>query len=356
MKRISLTIIICLASLVSVLAQETTQSESQKISVQIDTLYKQGKIDEAIGKAEKLVKIEAKTSLTSASYADAITTLANLLTENLRIGRAKGLPNQSIDRELEAKRRIAWTGENNEIADKAESLFRQALIIYNRPIDDETTQTATIKGQLAWVRFHYQGKRVYTIDDVRPRIDEIELFYSQAIASHEKLLGKNSDLTLRTYIEFADFYLIYVNFEKALPYFELYQTEIEKKFGTDSKKLLKCLIPIARILIMSERQSEAVEIKKRIDKLSGRNEVLTSFDLTVRSKDLLAQHYVGKELKKGRAVKVEILVDESGKIVEAIAKTDKERIESDMLKMTVRPFIYNNIARKMRGYFLYIMD
>ncbi len=150
--------------------------------------------------------------------------------------------------------------------------------------------------------------------------------------------------------------MVYVNFERALPYFEVYQTEIEKKFGTESKKLLKCLIPIARILTITERQAEVVELKKRIDKLSGRNEVLTPFNLTIRSKDLLAQNYVGKVFKKGKAVKVEILVDETGKIIEAIAKTDKQKVETETLKMTVRPFIYNNEARKMRGYFFYSLD
>ncbi len=159
MKQQILTIILCFASVLSVFTQEATQSESQKLSQQIEALYKQGKIDDAIGKAEKLVKIEAKLSETSVAFADAITTLANLLTENLRIIRARGLENQSLDRELEAKRRVAWTGENNEIADKVESLFRQALKIYNRPIGDETTQTATIKSQLAWVHFHYLGKK-----------------------------------------------------------------------------------------------------------------------------------------------------------------------------------------------------
>jgi hypothetical protein len=208
---------------------------------------------------------------------------------------------------------------------------------------------------------NFGGKKIPSSEEIRPRIDEVELFYTQSIASHEKTLGKADGLTLRTYIEFADFYLKYVNFEKALPWYESYQTEIETKFGKDSKLLLKCLRPMARILTMSERQTEVAEIKQRINKLAGRTEEISpTFNLTLRSKDLLNQHLNGKELKKGKTIIVDILVDETGKITEAIAKTndksDKQKAETETLKLTVRPFIYHAEARKMRGYFYFIFD
>lgn len=356
MKKLTFTIIICAALVFGVFAQ----TESQKLLQEINTLYKQGKIDDAIGKAEKVVKIEQKISETSESYADAITALANLQTEDLRIRAAIGIESPTTNREFEAKRRAAWFDENSKIADKTENLFRQALKIYNRTPENDNTQTATIKGQLAWVLSNFYGTKKIAVDDIRPRIDEEELLYLQAIASHEKFLGKNNSLTLRTYIEVADFYLRYVNFEKALPFYDLYQTEIEKKAGKDSKQLLKCLMPIARILAMSGRQTEADEVKQRVDKLLGRKDGIVPFNLTLRSKDLLAQMYAGKEIKKGKTVKVEILVDETGKITEAVAKTDnksdKQKAETETLKLSVRPFIYNGEARKMRGYFFYILD
>jgi hypothetical protein len=361
MKKLTSTIIICLISALALFSQDKPQTETEKLSQEIMTLYQQRKFDDAIKKAKKLVEIEKKTSETSESYADAITTLANLQTEKLRIQVIKGLENQSTDRELETKRRTAWFSENNELGGKTEDLFREALKIYNKPIDNETTQTATIKGQLAWILIHFRGNKIITLDNVRPRIDEEELLYMQAIASHEKLLGKNNDLTLRTYIEFADFYLIYVNFEKALPLYEIYQTEVEKKFGKDSKQLLKCLRPLAEIMTTTERTTEAAELEQRITKLTGsKEETAKPFNLTRRSKDLLAQLYNGKEIKKGSTIRIDILADETGKIIEAIAKTgsksDKLKAETATLKFTVRPFIYKNEARRMRGYFYYISD
>jgi tetratricopeptide (TPR) repeat protein len=361
MKKLTLTIIICTVSVFSVFSQNDSQTELDKLYKEAGVLFRQGKIDKAIEIAEKIVKIEKKTSDTSESYADAITNLAILQTEKLRTRQSETLTRISNQPSVERQRAILARDENNESAGNTEDLFREALKIYNKKSVVETTQTATIKGQLAWVINNFRGKQLTSVEEIRLRIYEVESLYMQSITLYEKTLGKDSELTLRTYIEFADFYLKYVNFEKALPWYESYQTEIETKFGKDSKLLLKCLRPTARILTMSERRTEVAEIKQRISKLAGRTEEITpNFDLTLRSKDLLNQHLNGKELKKGKIIIVDILVDETGKIIEATAKTndksDKQKVETETLKLTVRPFNYHNETRKMRGYFYFIFD
>ena len=56
-------------------------------------------------------------------------------------------------------------------------------------------------------------------------------------------------------------------------------------------------------------------------------------------------------------VPVEIEIDEAGKVTNAVAKTDNDKLgveaESVVSKWAVRPFSYNGTARKMRGILIY---
>jgi tetratricopeptide (TPR) repeat protein len=357
MKKLSIVIIIYLTLVFNLLAQDKQQTETEKLSQEMATLFQQGKIENAIDVAEKIVKLEKKTSKTSFAYANSIVNLGVLQTEKLRRWKNSQIPIPTNAKEAVVIKKLI--DEVNESAKNTADLFHEALEIYENNSENENSQVATIKSQLAWVSDNFFLVKPNSIQESRSRIDEAELLYTEAVGLQEKILGKNNELTLKTYIDFADFYLKYVNFEKALPFYETYRTEVEGKFGKESKLLLKCLRPMAKILAMNERQTELAEIIQQINKLSGNiTETPTAFELSLRSKDSLTQKSRAFGLERPKYIKVNILIDENGKVVEAVAQTkevsDKKEAETEVSRWNFRPFIYNNEVRKMRGivYFL----
>lgn len=372
---------------VSVFAQDL-KTQKKELAEQIATLYQKGELEKAVQAGEKLVALE-KDATGSSAYKIAVinlarierdyyTALENKLTADNKLSR-------TADNKLSAADRKALADNVLRIGDDSERLFREALEINEKAGKGQTVQTADIKQNLAWIIYnHSAGAK--TIDGARARIDEAEKLYLDSIALNESLRGKDADETLFVARDIGDFYLNYVNFEKALSFYERFIQTYGQKHGENHPNLVAALRSYASILFTTMQDGEAAAAVKRIETIIQKKEPLPKgeLDLYLRSKDAVAysspifmefnqkaETFRNKLKAEGKTlddsnragmprmifVFVRVEVDETGKVTKAEAVHDNDRYrdeaEATVSKWTVRPFSYNGTAGKMRGILTY---
>jgi tetratricopeptide (TPR) repeat protein len=356
-----------LLSLQTTFSQNPPVDERQRLMQQISTLYGQAKFDEAISLAEKLLKIERKTG-SMENVSTAVLNLAILRKERFQFNRRKiGSP------QIPVREKIELSEKAEKDADEAEKLFREFLETKRGDTKAEMLQTATAQNELAEIIINnldlpdnVKAPQART-SLARKRIDEAESFFTQALDTREKLLGASDEATLATVANFADFYRQYVNFEKALPFYERFLAAKDKV--KNSTNLVSALRSYASILITTDQEGKAREIVKQIESVSGKIEPLPAADVNLslritrtelarlqqmENKGELIER-LSKEHKK--RLKVNVVIDETGKIVEAVANFDDEKwksqFEQSIRQITFRPFVYKGTAQKMRGWVFY---
>jgi tetratricopeptide (TPR) repeat protein len=379
MKKIIAIGLITVSCVFSLVAQEADpKNEKQQLTDTIFALYQKGDFEEAIKLGEKLVKMET-TAKDSVSYVNAAVNLARIkrayftaLQEELRGGRRT------------VSERQALVEKANRHADDAEELFREALEINTKNGREKTAQTADIKRDLAWiVSNHSYTRRTDRVDRTRLRIDEAEALLLDAVALSEQARKADADETLFIALDAGDFYYKYVNFEKALPFYERFINVYGQKHGANHPALLGALRPFAAIMFATFQDAEASAAIKRIEAITKKSEpALTGeINLYLRSKDAVAAAMPVMKEQNERAqtyrnirgtsqtgsysrqllgiitVPVAVEIDEQGKVVKASAKTTDEKLKAEaeaaVAKWTVRPFSYNGTSRKMRGTLVY---
>ena len=345
-------------------AQDTPQTESAKLTQQSYALYQEGKFDEAIALAEKVVEKERNAPNRNwENLATTITNLALLKKEHYWILR-KDLANPAISTDDLAKsgtRRI-------EYLQSIEALLREAIGIYDNKLKIETIQLATIKFELAAFLNRLGGP---FSDAKSTGASEVEKLYADALALREKLLGDGDEQTIFAMMSLVDFCRNSANFEKALPLYQRLISVIEKKYGKNSEHLPPVLRAYANLLITTEQKAEAVEIVNRISSITGRAENLpeADFDLSRRNtKDKLQElienpNTISEGMKKQKWLQVRVLIDEKGKVLEAKAaetpekdfkgKNVMEKAEKEVLEWRFKPLLVEGAARKMRGVIWY---
>ncbi len=372
--------LILVAILSTYIHAQEPKNEAKELTDKIFALYQKGELEEAVKAGEKLVKLESN-SKDSVSYVNAAINLA-------RIKRAYyvSLQNKLISNQQSSIESREMSVKANKNADDAELLFREALEINEKNGKGQTAQTADIKKDLAWLvsNHTYSGKK--TVDKSRSRIDEAEKLLLDSITLSEQTRGKDADETLFAVSDAGDFYYKYVNFEKALPFYERFIQTYEQKHGPNHADLVVALRPYASILFTTFQEQEAAAVVKRIESITNKKEPMPKgeMNLHLRSKDAVAysapiimeqnekaENFRNKLKSEGRIlntanisamprllmVPVEIEIDETGKITKTVAKTDNDKLGTEaqaaVSKWTVRPFSYNGTARKMRGVLYY---
>lgn len=171
-------------------------------------LFQQGKLNDAIELAAKVVELEKKSPQTdSASLVNATLNLARFKRDNYLRLREK-----AADRNSPPKIRNQNQKEANENAGEAEVLFREALTLNESGGRSVSAQTADIKSDLAWLVHNYYPIRDTTSADrlsTRSRIDEAEAFYASSLTLNEQTRGKDADETLLVALASGNFYLVY---------------------------------------------------------------------------------------------------------------------------------------------------
>jgi hypothetical protein len=289
---------------------------------------------------------------------------------------------QKINDAAAPENRSKLAGKIRDDAKSAEDRFRDSLNVYVRSGKGDSLPAAALRSELAWLLNNYLAAR--TSPEIRARIDEAEKLYSESLAIQEKLAGGESDTTLRTVLACGDFYMRWVNFEKALPFYERYIAAVEKKQGANSKALVPALRGAVELLVITVREKEAGEIAKRISGITGKPENLpvTFPRLALRGRNIVrvknprfappesfndpgllfsSAYGAGVFAPMGgfkvRPIAVSILVDENGNVVEAKAVEpglkNVEDVEKAAMNSKFRPFVYNGDAHKMRGAIIY---
>ncbi len=215
--------LILVAILSTCIHAQEPKNEAKELTDKIFALYQKGELEEAVKAGEKLVKLESN-SKDSVSYVNAAINLA-------RIKRAYyvSLQNKLISNQQSSIESREMSEKANKNADDAELLFREALEINEKNGKGQTAQTADIKKDLAWLvsNHTYSGKK--TVDKSRSRIDEAEKLLLESIVLSEQTRGKGADETSFAVLDAGDFYYKYVNFEKALPFYERFIQTYEQK-------------------------------------------------------------------------------------------------------------------------------
>ncbi len=376
MKRFVLLVLLSLFTMPLVFAQDGPLSESQKLGSQIAAFYQAGKFAEAIPLAEKVVEIEKKDSKTAEPYAISLLNLAMLHKE-----RAKQLKYQIGTLPGDDLSKTYKTIDND--IKTAEELMRDSLKVYAGLSLNESLPVASLKYELAWILSNQQTF-VIMPQNIRAKIDEAEKLYTEALAVQEKAAGNESDTALRTVLALGDFYTRWINFEKALPFYERYISAYEKNAGVTSRALVPALRGVAEIMVVTDRPAMAQELIKRVNLLTGRQEALMSPkpNLALRAKKIekvssakflppekandfsyIFSYSTGAGLIspmgsfRTMSVLVNILVDEKGDVVEATVEKDikdKSVIEKAAMQSKFRPFSYKGETQKMRGTILYV--
>jgi hypothetical protein len=373
MKKALFTFIISLILSIPGAAQEKP-ADSDSLNKQIVPLYQQGKFDEAIPLAEKVVENEKKTGKDSEFHAAALTNLALLHKERMR--REQNLVASSKSENIaKSVEKIAAD------ADDAEDLLRDALKIYDKSSNSESLSAASARIELAWVLNNYISPLANA--PARERIDEAEKLYTEALAVQERLAGNESVAALKTVLALGDFYVRWINFEKALPFYERYTSTVEKREGKSSRALVPALRAVIEILVITVREKEAGEMAARVAAITGKPEILpvTNPQLALRARKvervsssrfpqpdamdnfraIISQGAGAGMMPMGRLrvkrAAVNIVVDENGDVIEAkitdnLLKNAAE-IEAAARKSKFRPFSYNGVSQKMRGTLIY---
>lgn len=362
----------------SLFSQDSNLSEKRKeLTAKMINSLQAGKLDDAIEAGEKLVKLEESAKSTdTVSYTNAVLNLARMKRDVFLILREK-----VRKRDIEPRDISSATEKARENAKSADALYRQALQLNEQSGRGETAQTADIKGELGWLLYNYIGSK--------QSIDDSEKFFLESIALNDKIRGKDADQTLFVVLKTGDFYNEMDNYEKALPFYERYIQTNEKTHGKDYPNLVNALRPMAKILFTTFQEQESQTIVKRIEELTKKSEEIpeANADLHLRTKESVAMTMklipiYQEEMKYFRAmlksqnrtlnsnnismvsklkmVAVNVVADENGKIIEAVAddktkdKKMAKRAEETVSKWIVRPFSYNGAKHKIRGVLRYL--
>ncbi len=370
-----LVVLLIFVSTNTVVFAQNQPLDSEALNKQISNLYQLGNFNEAIPLAEQVLDNEKRISKDSETYAIALMNLGMLHKERLRLLLRLNAAGKVADGKNDPK-----TIETD--SEKSESLFRKSLTVYNKLGQGESISTSALKNELAWVLNNHMP--VSPRLDPRSRIDEAEKLFTEALAVQEKFSGSESDATMKSVLGFGDFYMRWINFEKALPFYERYISTTEKKHGTSHKALVPAFRGMVELLIITDRETEAANLAKRISTITGKSELLpvTSPRLALRARQieriklkrfappaafdnpafLFSYAYgFGSISMMGtvrvRQTAVNILVDEKGDVIEAKAVDpqfkDASEIEAAAFKSKFRPYNYKGVAQKMRGTLTY---
>lgn len=368
MRNLTLTVVI-LASVIlttasHLKAQTANNAESKTLTDTAFNLFNEGRLDDAIKAASKVVSIEKKAGRGSTSYSTAVLNLA-------RMKRDKYI-------ELEKRivgpiRREAELGEVRATGAEAIELFEEVIDSNNSAGRSASAQTGDAMSDLAWLLYNYKFSS--RAGEGKERVDRAEALFISALEILDKSRGPIADQTLLTVLAFGNFYQYYDNYEKALEQYERYLGAVEKTGGPADARAALALRPYAQIMHATYREPEAAAAITRVEKLTGRKDAVPMgrLELYSRSGDAVNHYmkvatsgfrdvwYINRARPMSTPLKVTyvlVTVDTTGRVIEAVAETKdadlKKRAEEETAKWFVRPFSYKGQSTNLRGIVRYV--
>jgi len=400
----------CTFSLIVLLSSFTIgqrPTRSQELSRSVAELYQNGKYDEAIPIAEEIVELERK----AATVRNLVSALENLA--ELKIARFKRLIAEFNAGTIEPNAIKDSLAKLNGGAESAEKNLREAIELADRDAIGPAEQRAAIRSNLAWLLYHFQPndpELVIAFDKTgrdkfemrsraryQKRIGEAANLYRQASKIAQEADPKSNTALLTTY-KFAEFALANGDLEDAIQLLETSIADVERIYGPKSASIVQPLElyikaltatgqddlafdALSRLVRVTSKSAEIskdlVNISYRADKvfapvnsssveasatanketatLSGRSATFnSSFEAMLAVSTHGRQLYNGAFPANINKIPVRVLVDETGKVVEAeaaIADKDLKRdAEKAVMDWKFKPFTSAGKPRRMKGY------
>ncbi len=204
-----------------VVAQSGELEEAERLNQEVEELHRQGKYEEAIPLAEKVLAIREKALGGNNPYvATILNSLADLYT---------------------------YQGHYTE----AEPLYQQALIIREKVLGPEHPDVATTLNNLAEL---YRLQSNYT---------EAEPLYQRSLAIDEKALGPDHPNLAITLTNLAELYRLQGNYTEAEPLYQRSLAIKEKALGPDHPNLAITLSNLASLYRLQGNYIEAEPLYQR---------------------------------------------------------------------------------------------
>ena len=390
---------------------QSDDGEALRLSKQIAELYQQGKLDEAIPLAESVVKIQRRDTSSTRNLISALENLAQIRLIKFKLEMA-----ELNSPETTANRAGQVLIKMRSDAQESEKSLREALKLARAESEVSPNQNLSIRNNLAWLlynhtpsdpkifvgfdkdsrdKFEMQAKASFL-----KRRNEAEILYKEALAIAETDKSAESDAATLALFNLAEFELAMGEIEAAIADYQKCISAVEKKYGKTSKNLLMPLESYLKALTATFQEDLAYETISRIVRISGKSMQYpkTLLNLSLRTDkafmpsnasgvtqnarankekvDLLGRQAVvtrdigpagrlavstlGREYYGNsgdiniRKVLVRVLIDETGKVVEAEGMTsdaeNKPVAEKVVREWTFRPFVVGTHSAKIQGY------
>lgn len=383
-------------------------TKSQQLNQSVATLYQTGKYDEAIPIAEEIVGLERKSTATR-NLINALENLAQIIVARFKRSLAElnagTVDAAAVKNAVTKLRSDAETGEAN---------LREAITIADTTPSDFREQRIALRNNLAWLLYNYQPSdpevsigfdkterdkfEMRTRARFYKRINEAETFYQEAMKISSDSATPNDTSALLTTYNFAEFALATGDLENAIARLEKCIADVERIYGKKSPSLVQPLESYIKALAATSQDDLAFEMISRLVRVTGKSASLpkTLLNVSLRADKAFAPtNSAGVEANArankerltlaGRAatvnaglsailavsthgreyydaigpaniirLPVRVLIDETGKVVEAEALTDNKERKSDaeaaVREWKFRPLVLAGQPRKIKGY------
>ena len=344
----------------SVVSQTSPPSDSKKLTDEVVSLYNQGRFDESIQLAEKVVGlVRAAKPPDAESLANAILNLALIQKAHYWLLR-KDLGNPTILSDAmrtSSEKRVAYEKS-------VPVLLREAISIFEKELKREVPNLATAKFELA--SFIYRGQ--FVSSRKKQQFEDFQRDFSESIALLSRVFGPEDDKTAYAILIFADKLKELGEIESAATKFEDYIRIVRSTHGAKSEFLIPAMRSLALLFFTTYQQDRSEELVNQISVITGKPETAmqADFDLTDRTKKdylallLMDPKTITTGMKKQKSLRVNIVVDENGSVVEALPAdfTEKDAFGKDVRKAAAnevrewkfRPYSKGGAPAKMRGF------
>jgi len=339
-------------------SQTTPESDTYKSS-EVRLLVQQKRYEEALVGLEKILSTErAAKPQNPNNLAIAALNVALVQREHYWVLR-QDLANPAIQTD---DLRLS-TQTRNSYQKSIPALLREVISLFENQRKTERLELGTARFELATFVARTGGGE--PASDAQEA--EVVNNFSKAIEIFSKLLGPNDDQTAYSILSYADHLKGRAEIEQAIPLFEDFTERVRSKHGVKSPYLLLGLRPLALLMVTVDNETKGRELTNEIALATGEPEPLPlpEFDLTRRSiKDhleLLMQdpRTITLGMKKQKSLRVSILIDEKGNVLEVnpgdpkesdmFGKNVQKAAEKEVLKWKFRPYSKDGVARRMRG-------
>lgn len=383
-------------------------SKSQQLNQSVAELYQAGKYDEAIPLAEEVVGLERKAS----NGKNLISAIENLA--QIRVARFTRLVAELNAGTVDPGVVKSTLEKLKNDADGSEANLREAIRLADANQNDLSQQRIAMRNSLAWLLYNYQSPdpevsvgfdktardkfEMRTRARYYKRINEAESLYQEALKIASAGANTKDGAALLTTYNFAEFALATGNLEDAIARFENCLAEVEKIYGKKSPSLVQPLESYVKALVASGQDDLAFENVSRLVRVTGKSAGMPKalLNLSLRSDRAFAptnatgvedsarankeratlsgraatvnasldailavsthgrQYYDNALSVKVVNVPVRVVVDETGRVVEAEALVPSKELKNDaetaVKAWKFRPLVIAGQPRKIKGY------